>query len=318
MKRQLYFLLMALLIPFFGCGNATSTSASNNSTQPDVQYNMAIMDKGHLILYDLTNRIAAPIEAETDSVFNMVFGSDRVYYSVKQGNKTFLKYVVLNDPDLKPQLAADWEVPYDCCVGTAYYCLEAPALQYVPEQNILAMNYMMEPNYGYSEYRIFDPATGKSVNAMDWEGDLTFLNYDMFDPFEGQFACAEDNGDLYYRQGDDMIFLSDRLEFEVDSDTPDELPFFEVLSMDPTGKYVLFKAATTLVSRPMVARWFARLWLGRYPPACPQWERHSTVSWPLLCASPIKALFLMEHNKSQYEKTLLHSHHHNGSRDHGL
>ena len=245
MKRQLYFLLMALLIPFFGCGNATSTNASNNSTQPDVQYNMAIMDKGHVILYDLTNRIAAPIEAETDSVFNMVFGSDRVYYSVKQGNKTILKYVVLNDPDLKPQLAADWEVPYDCCVGTAYYCLEAPALQYVPEQNILAMNYMMEPNYGYSEYRIFDPATGKSVNAMDWEGDLTFLNYDMFDPFEGQFACAEDNGDLYYRQGDDMIFLSDRLEFEVDSDTPDELPFFEVLSMDPTGKYVLFKAATT-------------------------------------------------------------------------
>lgn len=32
----------------------------------------------------------------------------------------------------------------------------------------------------------------------------------------------------------------------------------------------------------------------------------------------LKALFLMEHNKSQYEKTLLHSHHHNGSRDHGL
>ena len=245
MKRQFYYLLMALLIPFVGCDNASPTNTDDKSVKPDAQYDMAIMDKGQVILYDLTKKTATPIEAEADSAFNMVFGSDRLYYSVKQGNKTFLKYVDLNDPDLKPQLAADWEVPYDCCVGTAYYCLEAPALEYVPEQNVLAMNYMMSPNYGYSEYRIFDPATRKSVNAMDWDGDLTFLNYDMYDPYEGQFACAEDDGNLYYRQGDDMIFLSDQLEFEVDSDAPDELPFFNVLSMDPTGKYVLFKASTT-------------------------------------------------------------------------
>ena len=110
------------------------------------------------------------------------------------------------------------------------------------------MYYMQSPNYGYSEFRVFDLTDGKSYSAEDWDGDLDgiFLYGGYFsDPYEGLFACAEDNGDLYYRQGDDMVFLSDRLEFEVDSDAPDELPFFYVISMDPTGKFVLFNAATT-------------------------------------------------------------------------
>ena len=148
MKKIIYLLLMMLAVLVVSCDNTAKQDANNKTTSKTMQYDMAIMDKGQVILYDLTQRTAAPIEAETDSAFNMVFGSDRIYYSVKKGNNTLLKFVDLNDPKLQPQLAADWEVPYDCCVGTAYYCQEAPSLNYYPEKNILGMYYMQSPNYG--------------------------------------------------------------------------------------------------------------------------------------------------------------------------
>lgn len=247
MKKFFTLSMLLMAFAFVAChqnakptGDPKPADATENA-----QYDLAIMDEGQLILFDVTNKSAMPV-AEEDSLFNLTFADNRVYYSVKHDNKTFLKYVDLNDPELKSQLAADWEVPYDLCVGTTYYCLEAPALAYYPEANILGMHYMQSPNYGYSEFRVFDLADGKSYSADDWTGDLSGILYnpDYTDPYEGLFACAEDNGDLYFHQGDDMIFLSDRLDFEVDTDAPDELPFFNVISMDPTEKYVLFKAAT--------------------------------------------------------------------------
>ena len=242
MKKILTLSLLLMAFAFVGCHHNTTPNATKAAN-----YDLAIMDQGQLILFDMTDKSAMPVE-EKDSLFNMVYADNRIYYSVKHDNNTFLKFVDLNDPELKSQLAADWEVPYDLCVGTAYYCLEAPALAYIPEANILGMHYMQSPNYGYSEFRVFDLADGKSYSADDWTGDLSEILYnpDYTDPYEGMFACAEDNGDLYYRQGDDMIFLADRLKFDIEDSFIEELPYYCVLSVDPTNRFVLFQALTYL------------------------------------------------------------------------
>lgn len=233
-----------------GCQQNTKPSTDPKPAMPveAANYDLAIMDEGQLVLFDIANKTAVPVEEE-DSLFNLTFApNNHVYYSVKHGDNTSLKYVDLNDPDLKSQLAVDWDVPYELCVGTAYYCLEAPVLAYYPKANILGMHYMQSPNYGYSEFRIFDFADGKSYNAEDWEGDLSgvLYDYDSTDPYEGMFACAEDNGDLYYRQGDDMIFLADKLSFDMDEDLYEDGPSYMVLSVDPTKRFVLFQTLTHL------------------------------------------------------------------------
>ena len=240
-------LLLAILV---GCNNNPKPTTDPKTAQPAeaANYDLAVMDQGLLVLFDLANKTALPVEEE-DSLFNLTFTpNDRIYYSVKQDNNTFLKFVDLNDPDLKSQLAVAWDVPYDLCVGTAYYCLKAPVLAYYPKADVLGMHYMQSPNYGYSEFRIFDFTDGKSYSAEDWEGDLSgvLYDYDSTDPYEGMFACAEDNGDLYYRQDDDMIFLADQLSFDVEEGLFEEGPAYRVLSVDPTQRFVLFQTLTTL------------------------------------------------------------------------
>ena len=249
MKKTLsYVVLMALAL--MGCNHNSKPTTDPKPAKPAeaANYDLAIMDQGQLVLFDVANRTAVPIE-EADSLFNLTFTpNNRIYYSVKHGDNTLLKFVDLNDPDLKSQLAVDWEVPYELCVGTAYYCLEAPVLAYYPKANVLGMHYMQSPNYGYSEFRIFDFADGKSYSAEDWEGDLSVVlyDYDVTDPYEGMFACAEDNGDLYYRQGDDMIFLADKLSFDVDEELFEDGIPYQVLSVDPTKRFVLFQTLTRL------------------------------------------------------------------------
>lgn len=242
--------LCLLLAALVGCNNNTKPNTDPKPAKPGeaANYDLAIMDQGQLVLFDLANKTALPVEEE-DSLFNLTFTpNDRIYYSVKQDNNTFLKFVDLNDPDLKSQLAVAWDVPYDLCVGTAYYCLEAPVLAYYPKADVLGMHYMQSPNYGYSEFRIFDFADGKSYSAEDWEGDLSgvLYDYDITDSYEEMFACAEDNGDLYCRQGDDMIFLADQLSFDFDEELLEEGPAYMVLSVDPTKRFVLFQTLTHL------------------------------------------------------------------------
>jgi hypothetical protein len=247
MKNSMMLSLLLMAFAFVSCHNNTKPTGDPQPKAETANYDLAIMDQGQLILFDMKNKSAMPVE-EKDSLFNMTIADNRVYYSVKRDNNTFLKFVDLNDPELKSQLAADWEVPYDLCVGTAFYCLKAPALAYYPEANILGMHYMQSPNYGYSEYRVFDLSDGKSYSADDWTGDLSEILYnpDYTNPYEGMFACAEDNGDLYYRQGDDMIFLADRLNFDIEDAFIEELPYYSVLSVDPTNRFVLFQALTHL------------------------------------------------------------------------
>ena len=250
MKKTFLLYVVMIALAMMGCNHNPKPVTDPKPAKPAeaVNYDLAIMDQGQLVLFDVANKTALPIEEE-DSLFNLTFTpNNRIYYSVKHGDNTLLKFVDFNDPDLKSQLAVDWEVPYELCVGTAYYCLEAPVLAYYPKANILGMHYMQSPNYGYSEFRIYDFADGKSYSAEDWEGDLSGVLYDIDanDPYEDMFACAEDNGDLYYRQGDDMIFLADKLSFDFDEELLEEGPAYMVLSVDPTKRFVLFHTFTYL------------------------------------------------------------------------
>ena len=248
MKKNIILFVLLTTMAMVSChhNSKPTTDPKPSTTTEKAQYDLAIMDQGQLILFDLANKKAVPI-AEEDSLFNLTFTSDgRVYYSVKEDNNTFIKYVDTKDPDLMPTLADSWNIPYDCCVGTAFYCLEAPLLSYYPEQNILGMHYMHEPNYGYDSFAVFDLNEGVAYDAEEWDGDLesVLFNHDYTDPYEGMFAYAEDNGDLYYRDGDEMVFLADQLEFEVDPDAMNELPYYRVLSVDPTKRFVLFQTCT--------------------------------------------------------------------------
>lgn len=251
MKKNICLAMLLIAFAMVGCQQNTKPITKDTTTKPAVEqasYDLAIMDKGQLILFDIANKSAVPV-AEEDSLFNLTFTSDgRVYYSVKEDNNTFVKFVDTNDPDLKPTLANSWNIPYDCCVGTAYYCLKAPVLSYYPEQNILGMHYMQSPNYGYDRFAVFDLNEGVAYDAEDWSGDLAGILYDLdyTDPYADRFACAEDNGDLYYRKGDEMVFLADRLGLGDDSDEDDEFPYYVVLSVDPTNRFVLFQACTYL------------------------------------------------------------------------
>lgn len=243
MKKQSILFLVSLVLAFASCHN----QQKSNSQESISKYDMAIMDGGKLVLYDITQRKATPIETEKDSLFNAVFTDDNyLYYSVKQGNNAVLKYINLNDASLKTQLADGWDLPWNLCYGTDYFCNYAPMLEYHPEANIIGMSYMMEPDYGFSEYMVFDRVKGKAVDASEWDGDLSFLeNYDWTEPYEGMFSY--ENRQLSYLNGSEMVCLTDKLELgEIDPEWADELSSFGIISVDPTERFVIFKAAVEI------------------------------------------------------------------------
>ena len=84
MKIHFYPLLIMLAMVLVGCDNSAKPGTGNKTdgdkaTVEAANYDLAIMDKGKLVLYDLTNKTAVPVEAEKDSVFNMAFTPDRLY-----------------------------------------------------------------------------------------------------------------------------------------------------------------------------------------------------------------------------------------------
>lgn len=210
-------------------------------------YDLAIMDGGRLVLYDIANQKAMPVEAEQDSLFNCVFTDDGfVFYSVKRGDETYLKYVDLSDDALQPQLAAAWDLPWNLCCGTEYYCRIAPNLDYYPEQKVVGMAHMMEPNYGFSDYKIFDRNSGQAVSPWVWDGDPSFLENPEWhsDYDEDLFMDVEEERMLYYGNNGKAVCLTDQLEFDIAPEDAEYFPIFEVMSVDPSNKYVLFEVLT--------------------------------------------------------------------------
>lgn len=236
-------ILFIIALVFVGCQNQQKP----NQQETPSNYDMAIMDGGKLVLYDLAQRKATPIEAEKDSLFNAVFTNDNcLYYSVKQGDNTLLKYINLNDASLKPQSTDGWNLPWNLCYGTDYFCNYAPMLEYHPEANIIGMSYMMDPDYGFSEFMVYDRAKGKTVEASEWDGDLSFLeDYGGDEPFEGMFSFEDMQ--LSYMDGGEMVCLTNNLDLgEIDPEWADELSWFGIISVDPTERFVIFKAAVEI------------------------------------------------------------------------
>lgn len=250
MKKNITLFVLMMAMAMMSChhNNKPTTDPKPETKPSEVSYDLAVMDEGQLVLFDIANKTAVPIEEE-DSIFNLTFTPDnRVYYTVKEDNNTFIKYVSLEDPDLIPTMADTWGIPYDCCVGTAYYCLKAPALVYYPEHNILGMRYMHEPNYGYDSFAVFDLDDGVACDYEEYDEDLMDIlnNPDYKDPFAETFINSEEEGQLYYKNGEQLVCLTDQLDMTGFEPEEGMMPFYRIISADPTNRFVLFQTYTNI------------------------------------------------------------------------
>ena len=242
MKRTLYLLLLAMAFGYASCDH--SPKQPSNTQKPSVANSeLAVLDKGQLSFYDLNSQEFVAFDQETDSAVNGVFANDgKFYYSVVVNDQILLKYVDLNQNELKPVTLGDWGVDPSHCVSELYD--EFAGLEYYPKKGLLGLEHEFSwDGYGFYEKRIYNLATGE-VKDYNWETDESLWDDDDSgdDEHEGEFETIDEQA--VYHDGDKTVCLSDQMNVKQYASDPDytiDLNF-DYFEKNPQGDMVRFAA----------------------------------------------------------------------------
>ena len=207
---------------------------------------VAVFDNGQVTFYNTQDEVFVPYVVETDSVINGVFVDDySFYYTVKLGDKLFLKSIVLSDYEPEPNLVADWELRYDQCVSETYG--KASPLLWFPEFERIGINYDFNWDfYNFAEVKFYDFSTGHLLNGWNEEEDVET------DVLDGEFLQFEEDlehfsaieGNYYYTSREGMACLSDKINFKDYCYDPEYYsePEYQFYSIDPTRRFAAYVA----------------------------------------------------------------------------
>lgn len=269
-----YGIVLALVLAGFmiGCNhpNTTETSkapeAIETSNVPEVsslpadiaEYDMALLDNGKLCFYNTKTSVATPLEAEKDSVVNVLFEPDIVYYCVAVDNQILLRSLDLTQPDPQPKQLADWGVPYEDCV-TETYGTVSPLECYRNRKTLGLYHNFSWDGYWFNKQRLYNLETGEVTDwTQEWEEagnvmqseeeeEQTEENYHYISTAdELQEYLRQMEGQYYMTDGNDgnYVCLTDQIDFSKYVSDPDYATEteFEYVSSSPDNLKVLYMA----------------------------------------------------------------------------
>ena len=251
MKNETLLFAVALLLFAVSCNHQTTPPAP--ALPADIaEYDMVMLDNGQLNFYNTATAVMIPLEAEKDSVVNVRFEPDILYYCVAKDNHILLRYIDLTQPNPQPKQLADWGVPYDQCVTETYG--EVSPLYYFGNRNTLGLDYNFSwDSYWFNKEKLYNLETGEITEwTWEWEEEgyamqndedeeQTEENYhyistanellDYLMQMDGQYYMTDGNDGDYVCLTNKMDFtpyISDpdyatEVEYEYVSSSPDNL-----------------------------------------------------------------------------------------------
>jgi len=265
MKKYCFILLLAFIM---GCNHQNTPESSKlvdavgASESPEVftlpadiaEYDMVMLDNGKLYFYNSATSDMTLLEAEKDSLVNVLFEPDIVYYCVAKDNHILLRSIDLTQPDPQPNHLADWGVPYEDCVTETYGTVSP--LQCYRNRNTLGLYHNFSwDGYWFNEQRLYDLETGEVADwTQEWEEEGYAMQSEDVEQTEENYHYTSTADELqeylrqkdgqYYMMDGDYVCLTDRIDFRKYVSDPDYASEteFEYVSSSPDNLKVLYMA----------------------------------------------------------------------------
>lgn len=263
MKKYCFILVMALVGIVMGCNHQNTPQTTDAPPTPEVSKvaslpaniadcDMTMLDNGKLYLYNTATSVMTPYEAEKDSVVNVLFEPDMVYYCVAVDNHILLRCIDLTQPDPQPKQLVDWGVPYEDCVTETYGTVSS--LECYRARKMLGLWYDFSwDSYSLTKQKLYNLETGE-ITEYDWEvwqkeeqalqeeEEQTEENYHYTSTAdELQEYLKQKDGQYYMTDGNDVC-LTDQIDCASYASSPEYYsgPEFEYVSSSPDNLKVLY------------------------------------------------------------------------------
>jgi len=198
---------------------------------------MAMLDNGKLYLYNTKTSSAIPVEVETDSVVNIAFVNNTLYYCVPEGKMIVLKSLQLDELGAKPQKVADWGLEYEKCVSETYGTVSP--LEYYPNRNMLGLWHEFSWDvYSLFEQKLYNLGDG---TVTDWNRQDMGTDVEE-NPIIYNFDQRKDQ--YWYKDGNTRVCLTDKIDFSPYVSDPEYASDreYSIISMSPDNSKVLYMA----------------------------------------------------------------------------
>ena len=252
--KRLTILFAALVLLTLGC-NRQNTPKVTPLPEDIADYDMVMLDEGQLSFYNSETAVMTPLAAEKDSVVNVAFTSDVLYYSVAKDGKILLRCIDLTQPNPQPKQLADWGVPYEKCLTETYG--DVSPLEYYRGRHTLGLYHNFSwDGYWFIDQKLYDMETGKitdwtweweidNINIPEEEEEQTEENYHYVSTAdELQEYLVQDEGQYYMTDGNDdnYVCLTDKIDYTKYLSNPEyaEDVEFEYISSSPDNSKVLY------------------------------------------------------------------------------
>ena len=257
MKKYCFILVLALAGIMISCNQkGTSKVSKKSSSQANLsECDMALLDNGKLYLYNTATSVMTPFEAEKDSVVNVLFEPDIIYYCVAVDNHILLRSIDLTQLNPKPKQLVDWGVPYEDCVTETYGTVSP--LECYRSRNMLGLWYGFSwESYSLTKQKLYNLETGeiteynwevweKEEQALQEEEEQTEENYHYTSTAdELQEYLMQKDGQYYMTDGNDghYVCLTDQIDCASYASSPEYYSGteFEYVSSSPDNLKVLY------------------------------------------------------------------------------
>ena len=250
MKKYRIVLFFAIVGLLLGCNRQKAPEAT--PLPADIaDYDLVMLDNGQLCFYNSATASMVPLEAEKDSVVNVCFEPDVVYYCVAKDNHMLLRCLDLTQPNPQPKELADWGVPYEECVTETYGTVSP--LESYRYRNTLGLYYNFSwDGYWFNKQKLYDIETGEIADwTWEWE-EAGVVDYDEAEqteenhhyistPDEIREYMTQMDGQYYFADGD-PVCLTDQIDFNKYISDPDYATEveFEYISSSPDNLKMLY------------------------------------------------------------------------------
>lgn len=244
MKKHLLFVLVALTILLYACGENQPKQQELSCSPANSE--IAIFNHGKLSFYNPQDRCMYYVDNETDSVLTGSYHSDgKFYYCTAVNGLVFLKSIDLSLENPVPVQLADWNLELNDCITETYG--EISFLDFFPEQGVFGFWHGFSwDGMDFNECKLYDPKTG---TVTDWNHDQVLNSYFSVEEDESHQMAPKFNYDDFTQIGDDYYYkdvcLTDQMDVMSWSHNPDYVtgPEYWGYDVDPSETMVNFFAS---------------------------------------------------------------------------
>ena len=253
MRKQSLLFLLALACIVLGCNRQNNPQPAKPSPLPAniADYDLVMLDNGDLNFYNSKTATMTLLEAEEDSVVNVAFTTNVLYYSVAKDGRILLRCIDLDQPNPQPKQLADWGVPYEECLTETYGTVSP--LEYHRGRNTLGLHHNFSwDGYWFIDEKLYNIETGE-ITDWTWEWEEAGLELPGEDEENYHYISTSDemrdyllmlDGKYYMTDGNDdnYVCLTDQMDFSKYISEPDFATDieFDYIAASPDNQKVLY------------------------------------------------------------------------------